>query len=51
MATMTKNAKDLFDKMAEDKKKLKAYLESGDESKKPVGGKFLKPSTLSSKRS
>jgi hypothetical protein len=50
MATLLmKRPKSIVKRMAEDKKKVIEYLQSGDESKKPDGIKFVKPFSLSTK--
>lgn len=43
MATITKRSKGVLKKMTEDKEKIREYLKSGDESKKPAGIKFFTP--------
>ena len=50
MATKTKRLVDLAQKLMQDKKQLGDYYQSGDESRKPVGIKFVKPSSLPAKR-
>lgn len=50
MATKTKRLVHLAQKLMQDKKQLADYYQSGDESKKPVGSKFVKPFALPAKR-
>ena len=46
MEKVTKRPKNVLDKMIKDKKKIVAYLQSGDESKRPADIKFVKPFTV-----
>ena len=50
MATKTKRLVELAQKLMQDKKQLEAYYQSGDESRKPAGIKFVKPYSLPAKR-
>ena len=46
MATTVERPKSIARQMSDGKRQIQDYLKSGDESKKPVGVKFVKPFTL-----